>query len=111
MAVAFNMVRMRVKPDCESEFLALNENPGHEVERGLRTACLIRTGERCYCLIGEWDSLDALAAAGPAMGQDLDRLRPLLEDWAEGVGFADAVSGAVIARLRPRIEEGDCRSC
>ena len=109
--VAFSVMRMRVRPECEAEFLALTGNPGHEVERGLRTACLVQTGERCYCLIGEWDSLDALDAARPLMSEDLDRLRPLLEELGEGVGVAEAVAGRVVARLMPRIEEDDCRSC
>lgn len=105
--VAFNVVRTRVRPEFEAEFLAVNDDPGHEVERGLRCMSLVRTDEHCYCFVGEWDSLDALTQARPVLGAWLDRLRPMLEELGEG----GEVSGRVVARLKPRIEEGDCRSC
>lgn len=105
--VAFNVVRARVRPEYETEFLKANDDPGHEVERGLRCMSLVRTGEREFCLIGEWDSLDALAAARPVLGRWMDRMRPMLEELSEGA----EVSGRVVARLKPRVEAGDWRSC
>jgi hypothetical protein len=103
--VAFNVVRARVRPEFEAEFLKANGDPGQEVERGLRSMVLVRTGEREFCLIGEWDSLDALAAARPVLGAWLDRMRPMVEEVAEGA------EGQCVARLRPKVEPGDWRSC
>ena len=94
---AYNVVRMRVKPGREQEFLDLNRKPGHEVKAGLRKAVLIKTAERTYCFIGEWDSFQALADARRDMVEDLDRLRPLLEELGGGLGVTDAVSGELVA--------------
>ena len=102
--VAFNVVRARVRPEYEAEFLRANDEPGHEVERGLRCMSLVRTGERELCLIGEWDSAEALATARSALGAWLERMRPMLEAEAE-------LSGQCVARLRPKVEPGDWRSC
>ena len=100
--VAFNVVKMRVKSGFEEAFLAMNSDPGHEVDYGLRKAHLIRTGDREYCFMGEWDSMDDLVAARPAMIRDLDRVRHMLEDLGGGLGVTDAVSGEVVATMKDR---------
>ena len=41
---AFNVVRFRVKPDREAEFLEKTEIPGYEVTSGLRRAWVIKNG-------------------------------------------------------------------
>ncbi|EYD75920.1 Uncharacterized protein Rumeso_02538 [Rubellimicrobium mesophilum DSM 19309] len=102
--VAYNVVRARVRPEFEAEFLRANDDPGHEMEEGLRSMSLVRTGDGEFCLIGEWDSLEAMTTARPALWAWLDRMRPMLEEGAE-------VSGQCVARLRPRVAEGDWRSC
>jgi hypothetical protein len=94
---AYNVVHMRVKPDREAEFLAMNRSPGHEVKAGLRSAALVRTGDRSYCFIGEWDSMDAIVAARPDMIADLNRMRDMLEDLGNGFGVTQAVSGEAVA--------------
>ena len=98
---AFNVVRFRVKPDREAEFLEKTRVPGYEVKSGLRHAWLIKTGERSYCLIGQWDSMDAIVAARPDMLADLDLLRPTLEDLGGGRGVTEAISGEVVADHLP----------
>ena len=63
---AFNTVRFNLKPGREQEFLDAHQ----KAERnwpGLRHANLIRTGDQSYCIIGEWDDMDSLAAARPFM--------------------------------------------
>ena len=102
--VAFNILRARVRPEFEAAFLKSNDDPGGEVQRGLRCMSLVRTDERCYCLVGEWDSLDALEAAQPVLGAWLARMRPMLVE-------TDELAGRVVARLKPRVEAGDHRSC
>lgn len=94
---AFNVVHMRVKAGREQDFLRMNERPGHEVRTGLHRAVMIKTGERTYCFIGEWESFAAIADARPDMLDDLARLRDLLEDFGQGTGVTYAVSGDVVA--------------
>ncbi len=94
---AYNVVLMKVKSGREDEFLALNRSPGHEVKSGLRKATLVKTGERTYCFIGEWDGIDDIVAARPDMIADLDRMRDMLEDLGNGFGITQAVSGQAVA--------------
>jgi hypothetical protein len=94
---AYNVVHMRVKAGREDDFLKMNQSPGHEVKTGLRKAALIKTGERSYCFIGEWESVDAIVAARADMIQDLDRMRDMLEDLGNGMGVTQAVSGIAVA--------------
>lgn len=57
---AFNAVRFRVKPGRDQEFLDAHK----AVDRswpGMRSANLIKTGEGNYCIIGEWDDMDAMS--------------------------------------------------
>jgi hypothetical protein len=97
---AFNVVRMRVKPGREAEFLAHNRRPGHEVRAGLRRAWLVRTAPQCYAFIGEWESPEAIVAARPEMLADLDLLRPMLAELAPG-SVTDAISGEAVATHVP----------
>jgi hypothetical protein len=68
---------------------------------------LVRTDEHCYVFVGEWDSLGAMEAAQPVLGAWLERMRPMLVEMGEGA----EVAGRVVARLKPRVEMGDHRSC
>jgi hypothetical protein len=96
---AYNVVHFRVKPGCEEEFLALNQRPGYEISSGLRKAAFLKTGERSYSLVGEWDGFDAIVTARTDMIADLNRMRHLLEDLGNGMGITHAVSGEAIAEL------------
>jgi hypothetical protein len=62
---------------------------------------IIKTGERSYCLIGEWDSTQAMAAARPHMIATLDTFRDTLEDLGGGLGVTDPVSGEVVLERTP----------
>ncbi len=97
---AYNVVHMRVRADREADFLSMNRSPGHEVRSGLRKAALVKTGERSYCFIGEWDSMDTIVAARPEMIADLDRMRDMLEDLGNGLGVTQAASGAAVAERK-----------
>jgi quinol monooxygenase YgiN len=90
---AFNTVRFKVKPGRDQEFLERHR----QVERnwpGLRHANMIQTGDHSYCIIGEWDDMDSLAAARPFMLATLDSFRDTLE------GDTDPVSGNVVLELK-----------
>lgn len=96
---AFNIVRFRVKPGRDQDFLDAHQNVG-AAWPGLRAASIIKTGERAYCLVAEWTDADALAAARPHMIATLDGLRDALEDLGAGLGVTDPVSGPVAMVLR-----------
>lgn len=95
----FNVVRFKVKPGMDQAFLDAHLKVGTEWA-GLRHANIIKTGEGRYCLIAEWESGDALAAARPQMIATLDSFRGTLEDLGGGLGVTDAVSGPVVLPLR-----------
>ena len=95
----FNVVRFKVKPGMDQAFLDAHGKVGTEWT-GLRHANMIRTGDGRYCLIAEWESADALAAARPQMIATLNSFRDTLEDLGGGLGVTDPVSGPVVLPLR-----------
>jgi len=96
---AFNTVRFKVKPGRDEEFIEAHR----KVERnwpGLRHASMIKTGEHTYCIVGEWDDMESLAAARPHMVATLDTFRDTLEDLGGDLGVTDPVSGPVVLELK-----------
>jgi heme-degrading monooxygenase HmoA len=96
---AFNAVRFRVKPGRDQEFLDAHSR----VDRnwpGLNRVNLIKTGEHDYCIIGEWEDMESLAAARQHMIETLDTFRDTLEGLGEGRGVTDPVSGPVVLALK-----------
>ena len=89
---AFNSVRMTVKPGRNEDFLEAHRNADRNWP-GLRHVNIVQTGDRDFCIIGEWDSMDALAAARPHMIATLDTFRDMLD------GDTDPVSGPVVLEL------------
>lgn len=95
---AFNTVRFRVKPGRDDEFIEAHRAVGRDWP-GLRNVNLIKTGDHDYCIIGEWDDMDSLAAARPFMLSTLDSFRDTLEELGEG-NVTDPVSGPVVLELK-----------
>lgn len=95
---AFNVVRFRVKAGREQEFLDAHRKAKANFS-GSRQTVMIRSGERAYCLIGEWDKIQSLVSARPAMIAVLETFRSTLEDLGGGLGVTDAVSGEVVLTL------------
>lgn len=98
MMTAYNVVRNRVKPGREKDF----EEAIRNLDRGytgMRKFTAVKTGDRDYCMIGEWDSMDAIVAARPKMIESLDTFRDLLEDLGGGLGVTDPVSGEAVVEL------------
>jgi hypothetical protein len=95
---AFNIVRFRVKPGREEAFIEAHRRADVSFKGFLRGS-LVKTGERSYCMLGEWDSFDSLAAARPQMIALLDTFRADLEDLGSGLGVTDPVSGSVVLEL------------
>jgi hypothetical protein len=99
---AFNVVRFRVRPGCEQPFIEAHRKLQRDFS-GFITGHLIRTGDRTFCLVGEWRSFAHIVKARPAMIGLLDSFRELLEDLGGGLGVTDPVSGEVVARIaRPK---------
>lgn len=96
---AFNVVRFRVKPGREQEFLDKHRSARTGFP-GSRRASVIKTGERSYCVVGEWDSFEHLAAARPQMIALLDSFRDTLEDLGGGLGVTDPVSGEAVVEMQ-----------
>lgn len=98
MTIAFNVVRFRVKPGREEAFIEAHRRADFSAE-GFRRGSLIKTGDRAFCMVGEWDSFEALAKARPTMIGVLDSFRADLEDLGDGLGVTDPVSGEVVLAL------------
>lgn len=96
---AFNAVRFKVKSGREQEFLDAHKNVAAEWA-GLRHVNIIKSGERGYCIIAEWDDVDAIAKARPAMIATLNTFRDTLEDLGNGLGVTDPVAGPVVLALK-----------
>jgi quinol monooxygenase YgiN len=96
---AFNVVRFRVKPGREQEFLdAHQSDPSKSL--GWERVHMIQTGDRSFCVIGEWEDMAPMAAARPNMIAFLNTFRDTLEDLGGGLGVTDAVSGPVVLEIR-----------
>ena len=96
---AFNVVRFRVKPGREQEFLDAQRNVRSEWS-GLKKVNMIKTGDRTYCIIAEWADMADLAANWPNMIATLGTFRDTLEDLGGGLGVTDPVSGPVVLALK-----------
>lgn len=97
---AMNVVHMRVKAGKEDEYIRIHKEMDSRSMPGGRNFWLIRSGERSFIVVAEWDSMEALAAARPAMIGNLDRLRPILEDLGGGRGLTEPWSGEVALHMK-----------
>jgi hypothetical protein len=95
---AFNIVRFRVKPGLEQQFIDTHRAVRPEF-KGFLGGNLVKTGDQTFCMVGEWRSFKHLADARPGMIAVLDQLRHMLEDLGGGLGLTDPVSGESVAKL------------
>ena len=93
---AFNIVRMRVKPGYEEQYLTFHRERSIAEMPGMRSLNVVQTGDRDFCVIGEWTDMNALVAARPKMIALLDSFRDQLEDLGGGLGVTDPVSGEAV---------------
>ena len=63
---AFNIVRFRVKPGHEQQFIDAHRGFKRPFA-GFRGGALVKTGERTFCVVGEWTNFKRLADARPQM--------------------------------------------
>ena len=95
---AFNVVRFRVKPGREAEFIDAHRKSQTDFA-GFKRFVIIKTGDRTYCIIAEWDTFQSIVAARPNMVAMLDSFRDTLEDLGGGLGVTDPVSGEVVLEM------------
>jgi hypothetical protein len=79
---AYNVVRFRVKPGRDQEFIDLHRKAKLDFN-GWRSGALVKIGDQSYCLIGEWDRFDNIVTARPGMIGMLDSFRDMLRS---GIG-------------------------
>ena len=91
-----NVVHMRVKPGMEAEYIRLHKDFDAKAIAGSRNFWLVKSGERSFIVIGEWESHESMVAARPAMIANLDKLRPILEDLGGGRGVTEPWAGEVV---------------
>src|SRR5262245_37002096 len=98
---AFNVVRFRVKPGRESEFIELHRKAPVTFS-GWRSGALVKTGNQTFCFVGEWDDFDSIVAARPGMIGMLHSFRDMVEDLGNGLGVTDPISGEAVVQLGGR---------
>lgn len=96
---AFNTVRFRVKPGRDQQFLDAHKDIA-ATWPGLLHANIIKAGDHAYCLVAEWEDMDACIKARPNMIATLNSFRDTLEDLGGGLGVTDAVAGPVVLALK-----------
>lgn len=97
---AFNVVRFKVKPGQEAFFLEEHRKM-HPDFKGFKQAHLIKTGDRTYCFVGEWERFSNIVEARSGMIGMLDRVRDSLEDLGQGLGVTDPISGESVLEMKP----------
>ena len=96
--VAYNIVRFRVKPGHQDQFIALHRK-AHPNFKGFRGGTLVRTGEQTFCFVGEWANFNKIVEARPLMIGLLDSFRNHLEDLGNGLGVTDPMSGEMVVKV------------
>jgi hypothetical protein len=96
---AMNIVHVRVKPGREAEFVRLNQEFERQQMQGMRHFWVVKTGERSYCIVGEWESFQSIVDARPVMIGNLDRMRDILEDLGGGRGVTEPYSGEAVVEI------------
>ena len=98
---AFNVVRFKVKPGNEQQFVDAHRKL-RPAFKGFLGGNLIKTGDQTFCFVGEWRTFQNIATARPQMIAFLDGFRDMLEDLGSGLGVTDPVSGQAVAKLAAR---------
>jgi hypothetical protein len=97
---AFNVVRFRVKPGNEQEFVDFHRRMSPKF-KGFVTGSLVKTGDRNFCFLGEWRNYQSIVDARPQMIGMLDQVRSLLEDLGPDLGVTDPISGESVLSFGP----------
>ena len=93
MSEFVSVVRAKVKPGKREE--VMKRIKLFHLPEGCSNYTTIDTGGDTFCSFMIWDNQDALVAARPAMIENLDQIRELLEELSPELGVTDPVSGPV----------------
>jgi hypothetical protein len=96
---AMNVVHMRVRPGREADFIEAEKKLAQTEMPGLKKFSVVKTGDRQYIIVGEWESFDAIVEARTAMIGSLDTVRDMLEDLGGGRGVTEPYSGDVVVEI------------
>jgi len=97
---AFNVVRFKVKPGNEQQFIDAHRAM-RPAFKGFLGANMIKTGDQTFCFVGEWRNFQSIVDARPLMISMLDQVRSLLDDLGPELGVTDPVSGESVLNLGP----------
>jgi hypothetical protein len=97
---AFNIVRFRVKPGREQEFVDYHRSIDARLLPGARRFSLVKTGNRTFCALGEWEGFQNIVAARATMIGFLDAMRDCLEELGSELGVTDPISGEAVVDLK-----------
>ena len=97
---AFNVVRFKVRPGNEQQFLDAHRAM-RPAFKGFLGANMIKTGDQTYCFVGQWRNFQSIVAARPQMIAMLDQVRSLLENLGPELGVTDPISGESILSMGP----------
>ncbi|HKE39420.1 MAG TPA: DUF718 domain-containing protein [Casimicrobiaceae bacterium] len=95
---AFNVVRFKVKPGSEQQFVDAHRKT-RPAFKGFLGGSLVKTGDQTFCFVGEWRTFQSIVNARPQMLAMLEGVRDMLEDLGSGLGVTDPVSGQSVAKL------------
>ncbi|MDQ2963250.1 MAG: antibiotic biosynthesis monooxygenase [Pseudomonadota bacterium] len=95
---AVNVVRFRVKPGNEQQFIDAHRKMQPTL-KGFLGGSLIKTGDQTFCMVGQWRNFQSIVNARPQMIAMLDEVRDLLAELGGGLGLTDPVSGEVVVKL------------
>jgi hypothetical protein len=85
---AFNVVRFRVKPGRDQEFLDAHRSVDANWP-GLKKVSMIKTGNQTHRIIAEWADVADMAAARPNMIATLNSFRIRWRNWASLIRCRD----------------------
>jgi hypothetical protein len=95
---AFNIVRFKVKPEHNREFIDYHRTMRPDL-KGFKRGTVVKTGDDTFCFVGEWTSFQKIVDARPAMIGLLDGMRHMLDDLGNGLGLTDPVSGETAVEI------------
>ena len=96
---AYNIVRFKVKPGREQEFLDAHRKARPNF-KGFIDGAMVKTGDHTFCIVVKWSSFKSIANARPGMIAMLDSFRDCLDDLGNGLGVTDPVSGEAVVTLK-----------
>jgi len=90
---AMNIVRLKIKEGYEKAYLETHRPPDYP---GMKSFNIVKIGDREYMVVGEWESMEAMVAARPAMIETLNNFRDKLDYLGHGLSVTEPHSGEVV---------------